>query len=174
MGSSGVRTNGKCTFVSAGGEIRAKRLLLLGGFLRDGRLLSYSFGCIGGWCRGHGGRSGEGGGVAGESIITALLRMGLDDAFLQQDSGEEPCIILGFAAEEFTQLMGGDGGGGLESELYEFPRDPLIAEMAAPGVVCDAKQDGVIGAASEGIGEPAEAFEARAVACAEGEDFGGV
>ena len=70
--------------------------------------------------------------------------------------------------------MGSDGGGGLEGERYELPRNPLIAEVAAPGVVSDAEQDSVIGTASELIGEPAEAFEAGAVACAEGEDIGGV
>lgn len=100
--------------------------------------------------------------------------MSLDEAFLQQDSGEEPCIILGFAAEYFAQQMRRDGGGSLECELYELPGDPFIAEVAAPGVVNDADHDCVISAASELIGEPAEAFEAGAVACAEGEDFGGV
>mgnify|MGYP003673628468 CR=1 FL=1 len=70
--------------------------------------------------------------------------------------------------------MGSDGGGGLKGELYELPGDPLIAEVAAPGVVSDAKHDCVISAASELIGELAEAFEAGAVACAEGEDIGGV
>lgn len=70
--------------------------------------------------------------------------------------------------------MRSDGGGSLECELYELPGDPLIAEVAAPGVVSDAKQDGVISAPSELIGEPAEAFEAGALACADGEDIGGV
>ncbi len=70
--------------------------------------------------------------------------------------------------------MGSDGGGGLEGEFYELPGDPLIAEVAAPGVVSDAEQDGVVGAASQLVREPAEAFEAGTVACAEGEDIGGV
>ena len=65
--------------------------------------------------------------------------------------------------------MGSDGGGGLEGEFYELPGDPLIAEVA----VSDADHDGVIGASSELIGEPAEAFEAGALACADGENIAG-
>lgn len=125
-----------------------------------------------GWCRGYGGRSGERGGFTREAIITALIRVGLDDAFLQQDRCEEPGVIGRFTVEELSQLMRGDWGGGLERKFDELPGDPFIAEMAAPGVVSDAEQDGVIGSASELIGEPAEAFEAGALACADGEDFG--
>ncbi len=46
--------------------------------------------------------------------------------------------------------------------------------MTAATVVSNAKQDGVIGAASELIGQLTEALEAWAVACADGEDIGGI
>ena len=78
-------TYGEARFETTGGEIRAKRLLLLGGFLSWGGLLGESFGRIGGCSRGQCGRSGEGGGFTGEAIITALIRVGFDEAFLQQD-----------------------------------------------------------------------------------------
>ena len=52
--------------------------------------------------------------------------MGLDDAFLQYDRSEESSVIRGFTAEKLSQLMGGNGGGGLQGELYELPENPLI------------------------------------------------